>query len=423
MSGPFAGLKVVEFGQYIAAPYCAQLLADGGADVIKVEPLDGDPNRRNGQVIPGESRQYMNKNRGKRSLAVDLGHPEVLAAVQALVRDADVVLVNFRPGQAERLGLDYNTVSAANPRIIYAQNTAFGERGPMAGALGMDMMLQAYSGIAHVTESGPQPLMDPVVDYAAGLLLAWGISTALYQREQTGRGQKIDVALLQAALVLQNNHLNHIDAIDGWRDQFIAEARTALAEGRGWPEVLARREALRPHVFTRAYYGFLPTRDGTIAVSAGGRPMQLRLLNVLNLDDPWVTQPGWVPEDAAAHAGRMYAQVVERLREHDTAYWVRVFGEAGVPAAPVRLKEEVLDDEQAWANEFFVRLEHDLVGGMTVVAPPVKFSETPLRAERAAPPLGRDSHAVLRRAGLDDAAIDRLIAAGVVRAGEGEGQP
>jgi formyl-CoA transferase len=203
-----------------------------------------------------------------------------------------VLLVNLRPGQGERLGLDYATVSAANPRVIYAENTAFGTEGPKAGALGMDMMLQAYSGVAHLSERGPQPLQDPIVDYAAGLLLAWGISTALYHREKSGRGEKLDVALLQAALVLQNNHLTQIDAIDGWRREFLDYYHAARAEGRSWEEILQRREAMQPHALIRSYYGFLPTRDGTIAIAAGGRPMQLRLLEVLDMDDPWVSRPG-----------------------------------------------------------------------------------------------------------------------------------
>ena len=417
--GPFQGLRVVEFGQYIAAPYCAQLLADGGADVIKVEPLEGDPNRRNGQITPGESRQYLNKNRGKRSLAIDLDHPEARAAVHEIVRGADVVLVNFRPGQGEKLGLDYESVRAVNPGVIYAENTAFGTEGPLAGALGMDMMLQAYSGIAHLSAQGPQPLADPIIDYGAGLLLAWGVSSALYHRERTGQGQKVNVALYQAALLLQNNNLTHIDAIDGWRQEFVTFARWAQTGGRPWPEIIARREALLPHVVMRCYYGFVPTGDGLMAIAAGGRPIQLRLLKVLGLEDRWVTEPGWVPEDTAAHAAAMWQQVTGVLRQHGTDHWVRVLTAAGIPAAPVRLKDEQFEDEQAWANSFFVRLEHDVVGGHTVVAPPVKFSETPLTAERAAPPLGRDSRSLLRAAGLDEATIDRLIDEGVVNAERG----
>ncbi|MGH2587804.1 MAG: CaiB/BaiF CoA transferase family protein [Dehalococcoidia bacterium] len=397
-------------------PYCAQLLADGGADVIKVEPLEGDPSRRNGQVVPTEARQYLNKNRGKRSLALDIDHLEALTAVQTLLRGADVVLTNSRPGQAERLGLDYTSVAAGNPRVVYAENTAFGTAGPMAGAPGMDMMMQAYAGLTVVTEQGPRPQTDPLIDYGAALLLAWGIATALYHRERTGRGQRLDVSLLQAALVLQNNHLNHIDAIDGWREEFVEELKTAFAEGKSWGDVLARRDALQPHAFARAYYGFFPTADGTISIAAGGRVNQLRVLKLLGLEDRWVTEPGWMPEDAAAHMEHTHGQVASVLRTRSTAHWLQAFATAGVPASALQLPEQILDDEQAWANGYFVRLEHDLIGGMTAVAPPVRFSDSPLWAERASPTLGCHSREILAEAGLDTATIERLVDAGAVRA-------
>jgi CoA:oxalate CoA-transferase len=412
--GPFAGLRVVEFGRFIAAPYAAQLLADGGADVIKVEPLTGDETRRNGQIIPGEGRQYLNKNRGKRSLAVDLGRPEALEAVRRLVDRADVVIANFRPRLAEQMGLDYASVAARNPRVVYAENTGYGRRGPRADAPGMDIAMQAYSGIAHLGAHGPEPLANPVIDYAAGLLLAWGISTALYHRERSGRGQKLDVALLQAALVLQNNSVNHVDAVDSWRHDFIEYLKTAFAEGHTWDEVLARRDEMMPVRLARAYYGFLPTQDGTIAIAGGGRVVQRRILEVLQLEDPWVTDPAFETDDAAGHLDRIYERVCARLAEHPTAYWIAAFGANGVPVAAYQTPQEVLDDEQAWANEFLVRLEHELLGGVTVVAPPVRFSETPLAAETASPTLGKHTRAVLREAGLDAAAIDRLAGEGAI---------
>jgi formyl-CoA transferase len=413
-AGPFAGLRVVEFGRFIAAPYSAQLLADGGADVIKVEPLTGDETRRNGQVIPGEGRQFLNKNRGKRSLSVDLSRPEVIEAVRRLVDRADVVIANFRPGLAEQMALDYASVAARNPRVIYAENTGYGRRGPRADAPGMDIAMQAYSGIAHLGAHGPEPLVNPIIDYAAGLLLAWGISTALYHRERSGRGQKLDVALLQAALVLQNNNVNHVDAVDAWRHDFIEYLKTAFVEGHSWEDVIAKREDLRPVRVARAYYGFLPTQDGTIAIAGGGRAVQRRILEVLQLEDPWVTDPDFETEDAAAHLDAVYDRVCARLAEHPTAHWLAAFGANGVPVAEYQTPEEIIDDEQAWANEFLVRLEHELLGGVTVVAPPVRFSETPLAAREASPVLGKHTRAVLREAGFDDAAIDGLVADGAV---------
>jgi len=415
VTGPFAGLRVVEFGRFIAAPYAAQLLADGGADVVKVEPLDGDQTRRNGEVIPGEGRQYLNKNRGKRSLAVDLDHPEVIAAVHRLVHRADVVIANFRPGLPEAKRLDYASIAAANPRVIYAENTAYGRAGPLADAPGMDVALQAYSGIAFLSADGPQMLANPVVDYAAALLLAWGISTALYHRERSGRGQKLDVALLQAALVLQNNTVNHVDAIDGWRHEFVEYLKRAFVEGESWADAIARREELQPTRLARAYYGFLPTRDGVIAVAGGGTQIQRRMLGVLGLDDPWVTQPGWETDDPEGHTEEIYRRVTERLREQPTAHWLAAFARAGVPAAAYRTPQEVVDDEQAWANGFLVRLEHELLGGLTVVAPPVQFSETPLSVSPASPVLGKHTREVLCEVGLDDEAVSRLVAAGAVR--------
>jgi CoA:oxalate CoA-transferase len=416
MAGPFAGLRVVEFGRFIAAPYCGQLLADGGADVIKVEPIEGDATRRNGPVALNEARQYLNKNRGKRSLAVQLSDPRALAAVRRLVYAADVVIANFRPGQDERFAIDYDSVAAVNPRCIYAQNTAFGERGPMAGAPGMDVVVQAYSGLSQFTPHGPLPPADPLVDYGAALLLAWGISTALYHRERTGRGQKLDVSLLQAALVLQNNNLTHVDAIDGWRDEFVEYLKTAFLKGKTWEEVLEHRQSLLPDAFGRAYYGFFPTKDGTIAIAAGGRPNQVRMLQLLGLTDRWVTEPGWMPEDGRDHVHRVLAEVEAKLRQRTTAEWLVAFGEAGVPASPVRMQDQVLGDPQAWENGYFVRLEHELIGGLSVVAPPVKFSDTPLAVGAASPPLGKHTREVLREGGLSEAEIDQLVASGAALA-------
>lgn len=414
-AGPFAGLKVVEFGRFIAAPYCCQLLADGGADVIKVEDVDGDETRRNGPVLPGEGRQFLNKNRGKRSLAVDIDNPDVLAAIRRIVDTADVVVANFRPGQAERLGLDYETVSLANPRLVYAENTAFGRHGPLRDAPGMDLALVGYSGLAVFTDGGPVQPGVPLVDYTAALLLAWGISTALYHRERTGRGQRLDVSLLHAALVLQNNQVNHIDVVDEWRTEFVEYLKGAFAEGRSWSEILAHRETLQPFALARAYYTFYRTHDGVVAVAALGKPNQARMVQVLGLDDRWVTDPGWIPDDARAHVAAVLHQASDRLAGETTGHWMRVFGAAGIPICPVQFPEQLLDDEQAWANGYFTRLEHDLVGGLTVVAPPVRFGDSPLEAGVASPVLGAHTRELLQVAGVDPATIDRLAESGAIR--------
>ncbi len=418
MAGPFEQLRVVEFGRFIAAPYCGQLLADGGADVIKVEPLEGDETRRNGPIIPGEGRQFLNKNRGKRSLAVDLADDEVRAAVAALVNRADIVVANFRPGQAERHGLDYESVAKTNQRVIYAENTAYGRQGPMADAPGMDVVLAAYAGLLNFQPEGPSSLADPIVDYMAGMLLAWGVSTALYTRERTGLGQRLDVALLQAALLLQNNHINHVDVIDGWRKEFVDYLKTAFADGASWGDVLERREELQPHAVVRVYYGYLRTGDGTIAVAAMPRPLRLKMMEVVGFDDRWTREQGWLPADARAYAAELREAVEARLSADTTENWRRKLAAAGIPCAPLQFPEQLLSDPQVLANGFLTRLEHETVGGVTVVAPPVAFSQTPLRVRGASPVLGKDTRSVLAEAGLTEIAIDSLVRRGVAVAAD-----
>ena len=419
MSGPFHGIRVVEFGRFIAAPYCAQLLADGGADVIKVEPLIGDDTRRTGEVIPGEGRQFLNKNRGKRSIAVDLNVPEVAAVVRRLAANADVVVANFRPGQSERIGLDYDSLSAINPRIIYAENTAFGRKGPMAGKPGMDLMMAAYTGLAPIGPEGPIDLEAPIVDYMAAMLLSWGVASALFHRERTGKGQKIDVSLLQASLVLQNNGMNHIDILDNdWRERYVAEARAALAAGASWDDVLDLRTSLAPHAQNKAYYGFFRTADGGIAIAAPGNANRRKLLTMLGVEDRWVTEPGWLPEDAHSHVRGVLNEVAAKLATEPTAHWLGLLQAAGIPASATRFREELLSDEQALANDYFIRLEHELVGELTVVAPPVRFSESPLQADTASPVLGKHSREVLMETGLSAAEVETLVADGSIVAGD-----
>jgi crotonobetainyl-CoA:carnitine CoA-transferase CaiB-like acyl-CoA transferase len=409
--GPFAGLLVVEFGRFIAAPYCAQFLADCGAEVIKVEPTDGDQTRRNGPIIPGEGVQFLNKNRGKKSLAVNLRDERALSAVHELVYAADIVIANFRPGIAEELGLDYDSVAARNERVVYAENTGYGRAGPLAGEAGVDIALQAYSGLVPLTEDGPLPLGNPINDYMAGVLLTAGIASSLYVRERTGRGQRVDVSLLQAALVLQNNTAHHIDAIAQWRPEFVEYLHEAYAQGAGWSEILEERQRRHPFLVPRAYYGFFKTADGVIATGGAGNLLQRRIIEVLGIEDAWVTDPEWEPPaDLKSYQRAKHDEVAAIYQSQPTAHWLHALGEAGVPCREYQTVEEIVDNEQAWANAYFTRYEHELLGGVSVVGPPLSLSETPLASQGAPPVLGKHTRALLARGGLDDETIEALIA-------------
>jgi formyl-CoA transferase len=269
-------------------------------------------------------------------------------------------------------------------------------------------------GFAHLSERGPEQQAYPLIDHAASMLMAWGVAAALYHRERTGAGQKLDVALMQAAMLLSNNWLTHVDAIDGWREEFLSYLKTAFAEGKTWAEVLKHRDELQPHRTIRAYYGFFDTADGSVGIACNARTLRLRMIQILGIDDRWTTEPGWLPDDVEAHEVYVREQVLERLKANTSAHWIEVFRAKGLPIGPVRLPDEMFDDQQAWDNEFFARVEHELLGGVTVVGPPVKFSETPLEA-KPSPPLGKHTREALREGGLNDEQIAGLFERGVVR--------
>ena len=226
---PFAGIEVVEFGQFIAVPFCAQLLSEGGARVIKIESVDGDPVRQLAPLAPGETRHFLSRNRGKHSLPLDLRHPSAARVLERLLARADVVLTNFRPGLAAELGLDGPSLAPRYPRLVVGNVSAFGRRGPAARLAGMDLVVQARSGLlaagGSVTDGVPTGGENPVVDYMCAMTLAFGIASALLRRERTGRGGEVDASLLMSALVVQNNNMVRIDS---------AIARPTPPRGSGW---------------------------------------------------------------------------------------------------------------------------------------------------------------------------------------------
>ena len=228
MAGPLAGIKILEFTQIIAGPFGGMLLADMGADVIKVEPLEGEPWRLALQFIPGESKTYMSLNRGKRSLPLDLTRKEATKIVHDMIPDVDVVIVNARPDVPANLGIDYDTLSRINPRLIYCDNTAYGRRGPDSYRPGYDLIIQAMTGLmaaeGKIRDGVPQLITaTAVADYATGIAIAWGACAALFHRERTGQGQRVDTSLLASGLAVQTAGFMEVDSVDREnREAFLA---------------------------------------------------------------------------------------------------------------------------------------------------------------------------------------------------------
>src|SRR5438477_11220968 len=224
---PFAGVTVLELGHFIAVPWAGQILADGGAHVIKIEPLEGEPSRHIAPLGGGETRHFFIRNRGKHALPLDLRHAHAREILDALLARADVVLANMRPGLAAELGLEYEQLAERFPRLIVGTVTAFGAQGPDAPLAGMDMVVQARSGLmvtgGKVKDDLPTTGESPIADYMAASLLAFGVASALYRRERAGRGGRVDTSLLMAPLALQNNLMVRVEGVDGPRHAAFGE--------------------------------------------------------------------------------------------------------------------------------------------------------------------------------------------------------
>jgi len=410
---PFAGLRVAEFGRYVAVPYAAELLAHGGADVIKFEEIEGDETRRNSEILPGEGRQFIIKARGKRGLAIDLADPRGVEVGRRLLSTCDMVLSNFRPGVLARFGLDYDTVSRDLPGIIYGEIDGFGDPGPDAGRASIDGVMQAYSGLMVSNRSweGDRPVISEafLTDYMSAMTLAFGLVTALRERDRTGRGQRVQTTLFAAALTLQHGTASVFDAVDGWKREFADSVR---ADSGVSNEALARRRALVAG--NRWFYNTYATADGFVVVAGPGR-LRKPLMQLLGIDDPALTRPGWrMPDDPRPYLEDVYRQAKEAVARWETAPLMKACDELGIPCAPVRSLEEALLGEQARESGHVYEADHPAVGPMTLPAPPVRFSDLDYVAAGASPAYGQHSAEILFEAGYSEDDVAALVAAGVI---------
>jgi CoA:oxalate CoA-transferase len=419
---PFAGVEVVEFGQFIAVPFCAQLLADGGAHVIKIESLDGDPVRQLSPLAPGETRHFISRNRGKHSLPLDLRHPRAGEVIDRLLARADVVLTNFRPGLAAEMGLDSAALAPRFPRLIVGNVSAFGRHGPDAGLAGMDLVVQARSGLmaslGKVRDGVPATGEAPVADYICALALAFGIASALLRRERTGRGGEVEVALFMAALLAQNNSLVRVTAVDGpVQADALERLRRLRAAGASFGEQSATIPSARTAGMLNVYFRTYPTKDDVIGIACVSPALQRTLMTTLGLTDEAHGGAITEREELEHHYRALGKRVEAQLASRTTTEWKQIFDERGLPAAAVRFAVEMFDDAQTRANGFLYDLPHPALGPVRVLAPPVKMDGDGFRPGAATPPFGSEARALLKAAGFTEVEIDALVAAKVTRTG------
>ncbi len=405
MPGPLHGVKIVEFTEIIAGPFAGMLLSDMGAEVIKVEPPWGDPWRIVQAFSPTESRPFIAYNRGKRSLILDLTTDAARDILRRLIPQTDVALVNYRPDVAAKLGVDYETLSALNPKLIYCENTAFGRQGPDSHRPGYDLIIQAMSGLmvaeGKVDGGVPQHIVStPLVDTAAGICLAWCVCGALYSRERTGQGQKVETTLLSLALALMGMRFVEVASLDKEPFYQTLESLAAMRQaGLPYADLLQVYNSDHPVTPGNIYYRTYQTADGVIAVGCLSDPLRRRLLDTLGLQDLRF-EPDYDPSsDAAAAFGEELTRQAEAVfLQRSAAEWLAVLEERGVPAGPVRFVEELFDDAQVQANGLVAELEHRDAGKVRMVGPLANFSETPLEAS-APPALGEHTDEILRELG------------------------
>lgn len=397
MTAPLAGVRVLEVGQFMAAPFCAMQLADLGADVVKIEsPRGGDPVRGTGPFVGGESSPFLRLNRNKRSLGLDLKEPRGAQVLWRLIEGADILVENLRPGTFGRLGFPWEELHRRNPRLISVVASGWGQDGPLAQLAGLDIMAQARGGLMSITgEPGGDPVKVgvPVCDLVCALYGALAAVSALQARSRTGQGQRIDVSLFEAGVSLS-----------------IWEAGRYFATGEIPRPQGSAHQANAPYQAVR-------TEDGWITIGAATERnwtafCQAVELHQLPEDDRYRTT-----NSRLDNRDSLIAAIESRTRQATTAHWMAVLEAAGVPCAPIQNYAEVYSDPHLLAREYFWDAPHPREAAEEVrqLGSPMRFSATPARRDAAGPLLGEHSEAVLGEAGLTAEEITSLLADGIVQ--------
>jgi crotonobetainyl-CoA:carnitine CoA-transferase CaiB-like acyl-CoA transferase len=396
LARPLEGITVLDLSRVLSGPYCTMQLADMGARVIKIErPGLGDDTRAWGPpFVNGESAYFLSINRNKESLTLNFKHPEGRRLLDELIARADILVENFRPGTLDALDLGYEALRAKHPRLIYTSISGFGHSGPLRERAGYDAVLQGEAGIMSLTgppDAAGYKVGVAIADLAAGLFAAQGTLLALYARERTGRGQHVDIAMLDSVAAL----LTYQAGI------YFVTGESPKRHGNAHPTV--------------APYETFQAADGEVVLAAGNDELWRRFCRVAGLD-AYAGDPRFATNrDRVRNYGTLRPIVADAFSKRTRAEWLAVLNDAGIPAGPVRNLQEVLTDEQLLTREMVHVLQHSSAGPVQVLGVPVKLSATPGAVRRAPPALGEHTEEILTGdLGLAASQITEMRAAGVI---------
>ena len=393
---PMTGIRVVDFSQAFSGPMCGMMLGDFGAEVIKVEPPGGDNARKWGTSRYGKndefSAQYLSVNRNKNSIVIDLKKPEGVALARRIIEKSDVVIENFKPGVMKRLGLGYEDISKANPKIVYCSISGFGQTGPLSARPGYDQLMQAYAGQLSVTgEPGRTAVRigPSSIDTLTGAYACIGIMMGLRERDQSGKGQYVDTSLYEASLQM----ITHF-----------------LADYSGSGKLMGRTGPYFPFL---APYGMFMAKNREFYMGVARQGMWTRLCEALGRED-LVKDPRFLTNGDRTKNMRALYDILEPIFRTETAeHWFALCEKLDIPTSLLHDLDEVVDQEQAVAREAVVQID-GAPAGMRSAGIPIKLSRTPGKLRKGPPSLGTDAEAILKRVGIPDVEIDKLKADKIV---------
>lgn len=393
---PLAGLRVLDLSRALAGPFCAMILADLGAEVIKVEPTpEGEMVRGWGPFKDGISVYYLSIHRNKRSLAVNFRDPAGLELIRTLADGVDILVENFKPGVMGDMGMDYATLAARNPRLIFTSISGFGATGPYGGWPGVDQIAQGMSGLMSLTgqqETGPTRVGIPIGDVVSGMWAALGTQAAVIQRQATGRGQLVETSLLAGLIGLLT--------VQGQRQLSLGD--TPGVAGNDHPVVCP--------------YGMFQAKDGPFNMAAATEDMWVKLCRLLGKEE-WITHPDYKDNTARSrNREQVKAQLNAIFATRGKMEWTLDLVKLGLPAGPIFTLDQVFADRHVNETGIVEQIEHPTLGPLKLIANPIRMQGMGGRSVRSAPPaLGADSRAILADFGIPQARIDALEAAGTIQ--------